>query len=348
MPTYGKYNPGTYWGKGYGLGDLGEIASADTFGEESPLEFIRSFLPSSSSKSSSVQSNLGFLDHSGIGSSGISPASAALLSAALKQGAGMAGVDPRVSSFIPAITSAMSGNTEGVLRNASGAATGVALNALDVPAPIIGPVASFISSYAGGDKASKIAENVENSALGSILAYAGGPAVGTLYNIARMVGLNPARGINNLINPDTSIPESWRGGFIDKGYDTQPGTYVTSGNENYSPYGGAQYERVAQEEPSNSYSSPVEYSPFSSGYGGSVEAYTPSNDTYFGGINTGGGNNYQSGNYSGSGGSSSGPTGWGGYSYSGVGSSSSSGGYSSDSSDSDSSYSNPASSYGGW
>lgn len=307
MPAFGKYNPGTYWGKGFGLGDLGEIVdSPPAENDDSPLELIRFLSSPSSSSSSGLGSTWNEATSGGSGSSHISPASAALLSTALKQGANMAGFDPRVTSFIPAITSALSGDTSGALRNASGTATGVALNALNVPAPVIGPVASFVSSYAGGDDMEHIAKNVGNSIIGSTAAYLGGPVVGTLYTIARQLGFDPIRGIASMINPDTTNPESWQGGFFSRGYDTQPESYITSGNENYSPYGGAQYERVASSS--------------------SAQPYTPSNDTYFGGINTGGGNNYyvSSGSNTASSNTSS-PTGWGGYSYSGVGSSGDSG-----------------------
>jgi len=71
---------------------------------------------------------------------------------------------------------------------------------------------------------------------------------------------NPRRGLEGLFSPNTTQPASWQGGFFYPGYTPTPGSWMSSGNENYSPYGGAQYNRV----PSTSSSS----SSSSSGWGG--------------------------------------------------------------------------------
>lgn len=66
---------------------------------------------------------------------------------------------------------------------------------------------------------------------------------------------NPRRGLEGLFAPNTTQPSSWQGGFFDPGYRQQSGSYITSGNENYSPYGGSQYNRVPSGNSSTSSSS---------------------------------------------------------------------------------------------
>ena len=66
---------------------------------------------------------------------------------------------------------------------------------------------------------------------------------------------NPRRGLEGLFSPNTTQPASWQGGFFDPGYRQQEGSYITSGNENYSPYGGSQYNRVGDRSSSSSSSS---------------------------------------------------------------------------------------------
>ncbi len=55
---------------------------------------------------------------------------------------------------------------------------------------------------------------------------------------------NPRRGLEGLFSPNTTQPASWQGGFFYPGYTPPAGSWMSSGNENYSPYGGSQYNRV--------------------------------------------------------------------------------------------------------
>ena len=198
------------------------------------------------------------------------------------------------------------------------------LGAMGVPSLITGPLGAYASSFLGDENstAESVRNKVGNSIIGAGLS-AINPIAGITNSVLGALGFDAMRGLNNTFSPDTTKPESWRGGFFDPGYKTEKGSYITSGNENFSPYGGAQYDRVSS----------------SSGGGpSSVGRYTPSNSTYFGGLNTGGGNNYQSSSSTGGGGWTSESSG---SAYSSPSSDSSGGGWTSESSGS--AYSSPSS-----
>ena len=95
---------------------------------------------------------------------------------------------------------------------------------------------------------------------------------------------NLRRGLEGLFSPNTTQPASWQGGFFDPGYRQQEGSYITSGNENYSPYGGAQYNRVPSTSSSSSSSSSSGYpstgagSGFDSSTWGGSSGYSGSSD----------------------------------------------------------------------
>ena len=96
---------------------------------------------------------------------------------------------------------------------------------------------------------------------------------------------NPRRGLEGLFFPDTTQPASWQGGFFDPGYRQQEGSYITSGNENYSPYGGSQYNRVGDSSSSSSnsssssgYPSSGSWSSYSSGSAYSSDSDSESSD----------------------------------------------------------------------
>lgn len=233
---------------------------------------------------------------------------------AVRMGGGYAGLSPYITGPLGAIAQgiASDGDVNGMLKRggASVAATGANQLLPGYGAQLLGLGASALR----GDSLDDGLETAGNMAISKVASLAV-PGIGPVLGVLGAFGFNPVRGLKNTFSPDTTKPESWRGGFFDPGYKTEKGSYITSGNENFSPYGGAQYDRVPDAKP------PVIALPSSSysGSSSSVDRHTPGNSTYFGGLNTGGGNNYQSSN---SGSSSS---------YSGG-----------------SSYSNPASSYGGW
>lgn len=211
-----------------------------------------------------------------------------------------------------AATSLMRGDRAGAAGTLAGLFTNVITEG-KVPG-LAGVVSSLASGLVGDKSGTEIGQGIANSLIGTGLSAAN-PLLGLGYQALRFFGVDPARGLQNIFSPDTTVPESWRGTFTSSGYTPPAGSWMSSGNENYSPYGGAQYNRVPSTSSSSSSSS-------SSGY--------PS---------TGAGSGFDSSTWGGSGGSS-------GYSGSGYSSSGSWSSYSSGSaysSDSDSS-----SSDGGW
>jgi len=95
---------------------------------------------------------------------------------------------------------------------------------------------------------------------------------------------NPRRGLEGLFSPNTTQPASWQGGFFDPGYTPTPGSWMSSGNENYSPYGGAQYNRVPSTSSSSSsgwggYSPTMNYGSNSGSYWSGSSGYSSSNDS---------------------------------------------------------------------
>ena len=76
---------------------------------------------------------------------------------------------------------------------------------------------------------------------------------------------NPRRGLEGLFFPNTTQPASWQGGFFYPGYTPPAGSWMSSGNENYSPYGGSQYNRVG-ESSFGGYSPTMNYSSNSGSY----------------------------------------------------------------------------------
>ena len=127
--------------------------------------------------------------------------------------------------------------------------------------PGLGGVVGTLAGGLIGDKSpTEIGQGVANSLLGTGLS-ALNPALGLGYQALRLFGIDPARGLQNLFSPNLSVPESWRGTFTSSGYTPPNGSFMSSGNENYSPYGGSQYNRVG------STTGQVSSSP-SSGWGG--------------------------------------------------------------------------------
>lgn len=205
------------------------------------------------------------------------------------------------------------------------------LGMMGAPSLITGPMGALASAYLGDEDstATQVRNKVGNSVINGILGAAI-PGVGLVTGTLGMLGFDAMRGLQNTFAPDTTQPESWRGGFFDKGYTAREGSYITSGNENYSPYGGAQYSRVPSAEE------------------------TKAQQNYFGGFNqpsTSSGGGWTSAS---SGSAYSSPSDYSGYSYSsdssggGWTSASSGSAYSSPSSDSSSTSSDSSSSDGGW
>ena len=136
--------------------------------------------------------------------------------------------------------------------------------------PGLGGVVGTLAGGLIGDKSpTEIGQGVFNSLLGTGLSTIN-PMLGLGYQGLRFFGVDPARGLQNLFFPNKTVPESWRGTFTSSGYTPPAGSWMSSGNENYSPYGGSQYNRVGDSSSSSSSS----YS--SSGYpsSGSWSSYS--------------------------------------------------------------------------
>ena len=147
--------------------------------------------------------------------------------------------------------------------------------------PGLGGVVGSLASGLIGDKSKEeIGQNIGNSLLGSALSAAN-PMLGLGYQALRFFGVDPARGLQNLFFPDKTVPESWRGTFTSSGYTPPAGSWMSSGNENYSPYGGSQYDRIGDSSSSSSssysssgYPSSGSWSSYSSG-----SAYSSNSDS---------------------------------------------------------------------
>ena len=155
-----------------------------------------------------------------------------------------------------AATSLMRGDKAGAVGTLGGLFTNIATKG-SVPG-LPGVVSSLASGLVGDKSNEEIGQNVFNSLLGTGLS-ALNPLLGTGYQALRFFGVDPARGLQNLFFPDKTVPESWRGTFTSSGYTPPRGSWMSSGNENYSPYGGSQYNRTG----SSSYTGST-----TTGYGG--------------------------------------------------------------------------------
>lgn len=156
-----------------------------------------------------------------------------------------------------AATSLMRGDKASAVGTLGGLFTNVATKG-SVPG-LAGVVSSLASGLVGDKSSTEIGQGIANSLIGTGLSAAN-PLLGLGYQALRFVGVNPARGLQNLFAPDKTVPESWRGTFTSSGYTPPAGSWMSSGNENYSPYGGSQYNRVGDSSSSSSSSS--------SGWGG--------------------------------------------------------------------------------
>ena len=174
--------------------------------------------------------------------------------------------------------SLMRGDRAGAVGTLGGLFTNIATKG-SVPG-LPGVVSSLASGLVGDKSKEEIGQDVFNSLLGTGLSSLN-PLLGIGYQGLRFFGVDPARGLQNLFFPNKTVPESWRGTFTSSGYTPPEGSWMSSGNENYSPYGGSQYNRVGDSSSSSSNSSS------SSGY--------PS---------TGAGSGFDSSTWGGSGGSS--------------------------------------------
>ncbi len=155
-----------------------------------------------------------------------------------------------------AATSLMRGDKAGAVGTLGGLFTNIATKG-SVPG-LAGVVSSLASGLVGDKSGTEIGQGIANSLIGTGLSAAN-PLLGLGYQALRFVGVDPARGLQNLFSPNKTVPESWRGTFTSSGYNPPAGSWMSSGNENYSPYGGSQYNRVGDSSSSSS----------SSGYSGS-------------------------------------------------------------------------------
>ena len=163
-----------------------------------------------------------------------------------------------------AATSLMRGDKAGAVGTLGGLFTNIATKG-SVPG-LSGVVSSLASGLVGDKSGTEIGQGIANSLIGTGLSAAN-PLLGLGYQALRFVGVDPARGLQNLFSPNKTVPESWRGTFTSSGYNPPAGSWMSSGNENYSPYGGSQYNRVGDSSSSSS----------SSGYSGSDSSSSYSN-----------------------------------------------------------------------
>ncbi len=161
---------------------------------------------------------------------------------AVGTGLSMAGMGAPISALGSAATSLVRGDKAGAVGTLSNL---FANSITGGKVPGIGGLAGTLASGIVGERSAKeIGQGLFNSGLGTLFGVVN-PVAGLGYGLARMVGLDVARGIEGLVSPDKTQPDSWQGGFFDPGYKREEGSYITSGNENYSPYGGSQYDRVS-------------------------------------------------------------------------------------------------------
>ena len=181
-----------------------------------------------------------------------------------------------------AATQLMSGNRAGAASTLGSLFTNVATKG-SIPG-LPGVVGSLASGLIGDKSKEEIGQNIGNSLLGSALSAAN-PMLGLGYQALRFFGVDPARGLQNLFFPNKTVPESWRGTFTSSGYTPPAGSWMSSGNENYSPYGGSQYNRVGDSSSSSSssysssgYPSSGSWSSYSSGSAYSSDSDSESSD----------------------------------------------------------------------
>jgi len=181
-----------------------------------------------------------------------------------------------------AATSLMRGDKAGAVGTLGGLFTNIATKG-SVPG-LAGVVSSLASGLVGDKSGTEIGQGIANSLIGTGLSAAN-PLLGLGYQALRFVGVDPARGLQNLFSPNKTVPESWRGTFTSSGYTPPAGSWMSSGNENYSPYGGSQYNRVGDSSSSSSssysssgYPSSGSWSSYSSGSAYSSDSDSESSD----------------------------------------------------------------------
>ena len=179
-------------------------------------------------------------------------------------------------------TSLMRGDKAGAVGTLGGLFTNIATKG-SVPG-LAGVVSSLASGLVGDKSGTEIGQGIANSLIGTGLSAAN-PLLGLGYQALRFVGVDPARGLQNLFSPNKTVPESWRGTFTSSGYNPPAGSWMSSGNENYSPYGGSQYNRVGDSSSSSSnsssssgYPSSGSWSSYSSGSAYSSDSDSESSD----------------------------------------------------------------------
>ena len=176
-----------------------------------------------------------------------------------------------------AATSLMRGDRAG----AAGTLAGLFINDItEGKIPGLGGVVGSVASGLIGDKSeTEIGQGVVNSLLGTGLSRVN-PLLGLGYQGLRFFGVDPARGLQNLFFPDKTVPESWRGTFTSSGYTPPAGSWMSSGNENYSPYGGSSYNRVSNDSTYSGYNTSYGYSGVgSSPASGEGSGYSSSDDS---------------------------------------------------------------------
>ena len=181
-----------------------------------------------------------------------------------------------------AATSLMRGDRAGAVGTLGGLFTNIATKG-SVPG-LAGVVNSLASGLVGDKSGTEIGQGIANSLIGTGLSAAN-PLLGLGYQALRFVGVDPARGLQNLFSPNKTVPESWRGTFTSSGYTPPAGSWMSSGNENYSPYGGSQYDRIGDSSSSSSssysssgYPSSGSWSSYSSGSAYSSDSDSESSD----------------------------------------------------------------------
>ena len=177
-----------------------------------------------------------------------------------------------------AATSLMRGDRAGAVGTLGGLFTNIATEG-SVPG-LSGVVSSLASGLVGDKSGTEIGQGIANSLIGTGLSAAN-PLLGLGYQALRFVGVDPARGLQNLFSPNKTVPESWRGTFTSSGYNPPAGSWMSSGNENYSPYGGSQYNRVGDSSSSSSNSSSSSGYPSSGSWSSysSGSAYSSNSDS---------------------------------------------------------------------
>lgn len=155
---------------------------------------------------------------------------------AVSIGAGLAGL-PKVGAIGSAALSLARGDTAGGVGKLASLFTN---NITKGKVPGLGSlVGTLANSLINGDDLETTGKNLFNSGLGTVL-YATNPVLGLGYGVGRLFGLNVANGLSGLFDTRSVPYESWKGSFFGgSGYKPEEGSYMSSGNNNYSPYGGA-------------------------------------------------------------------------------------------------------------